>query len=345
MLAGFHLLLCLQIWSFLRTILTDPGQVPPYWGFSICDSETKRKRYCLMCHVFKPERCHHCSICNRCVLNMDHHCPWVNNCIGFGNRKFFVLLLVYSLLVMCYMIGTMFERAYQEVVLLSVLSTQTSPQPSLSSLPFLCFYLFLCILTLLLTGFSKFHLHLVLTNSTTIETLEQPGVISKYTLGPLGNWRQVFGRNPWLWLLPMTGKSGKPVGDGVTWVDGRSSFHSEENHPPIEDDINTVESPRISPPMHRSVPINVQLPELINTEGVSVRAGQKQEEGKGRHSDVETDSSMLTNAVLMKGASITQEDSCLREMSSKLDSPLQSPSSVFDVSLKDPAVFQSPTSS
>ena len=61
------------------------------------DPEHKRRRYCLMCHVFKPDRCHHCSACNRCVLNMDHHCPWINNCVGFYNRKFFMLLLVYTL--------------------------------------------------------------------------------------------------------------------------------------------------------------------------------------------------------------------------------------------------------
>jgi hypothetical protein len=57
------------------------------WGFHLGDNENKRRRYCLMCNVFKPERCHHCSACNRCVLNMDHHCPWINNCVGFWNRK------------------------------------------------------------------------------------------------------------------------------------------------------------------------------------------------------------------------------------------------------------------
>lgn len=70
----FHLLFLLMIISFFKTMLTDPGTVPPLWGFYMGDSESKRRRYCLMCHVFKPERCHHCSACNRCILNMDHHC-------------------------------------------------------------------------------------------------------------------------------------------------------------------------------------------------------------------------------------------------------------------------------
>ena len=60
-----------------------------------------------MCNIFKPERCHHCSACNRCVLNMDHHCPWINNCIGFWNRKFFILLLIYVLIITYFNIATM----------------------------------------------------------------------------------------------------------------------------------------------------------------------------------------------------------------------------------------------
>ena len=60
-----------------------------------------------MCNVFKPERCHHCSACNRCVLNMDHHCPWINNCVGFWNRKYFLLLLIYVFLTTYYIAITM----------------------------------------------------------------------------------------------------------------------------------------------------------------------------------------------------------------------------------------------
>ena len=74
---------------------TRPGDILLYWGFYIRDDYIKRKRYCLICNAFKPERSHHCSVCNSCVLNMDHHCPWVDNCIGFYNRKFFMQLLFY----------------------------------------------------------------------------------------------------------------------------------------------------------------------------------------------------------------------------------------------------------
>ena len=38
---------------------------------------------------------------------MDHHCPWINNCIGFWNRKFFILLLIYVLIVTYFVCVTM----------------------------------------------------------------------------------------------------------------------------------------------------------------------------------------------------------------------------------------------
>lgn len=97
MLVAFNIIFVLLVWSFVQTMTTDPGQVPVFWGFHLGDPEQKRRRYCLMCNIFKPERCHHCSVCNRCVLNMDHHCPWINNCVGFWNRKYFLLLLIYVL--------------------------------------------------------------------------------------------------------------------------------------------------------------------------------------------------------------------------------------------------------
>jgi len=109
LLIFYNTIFVMLLWSFFQTMTTDPGQVPVFWGFHLGDNENKRRRYCLMCNVFKPERCHHCSACNRCVLNMDHHCPWINNCVGFWNRKFFLLLLVY-VLVITY--TTFFTMAY-----------------------------------------------------------------------------------------------------------------------------------------------------------------------------------------------------------------------------------------
>jgi len=106
----------LHLLSFWNAIRTDPGMVPCNWGFYMGE-ETKRRRYCKMCNVWKPDRTHHCSICARCVLNMDHHCPWINNCVGFYNRKFFMLFVIYVwtclLIVIFYSLPIVMDKVFR----------------------------------------------------------------------------------------------------------------------------------------------------------------------------------------------------------------------------------------
>lgn len=185
-----------------------------------------------MCNVFKPERCHHCSACNRCVLNMDHHCPWINNCIGFWNRKYFLLLLVYVLLTTYFVVATMLydfvgafmweldtfyyqKKAYDEAHLIKSLLIQVS-------------YILTCIIAILMTMFLRFHIYLATTNKTTIENLDKKSkpYRSQYDMGEINNFQQIFGSNKWLWPFPVFFSSGKPIGDGIYWPSNVQSSNS-----------------------------------------------------------------------------------------------------------------------
>lgn len=209
-------------------MFTDPGQIPIYWGFRMGDPEGKRRRYCLMCNLFKPERCHHCSACEKCILNMDHHCPWVNNCIGFHNRKYFILLLVYVfLMTFFYWLTTAFFVYLDLAWFLERLRGQQPwrvdgrfpwGQVLARVLREFCFLVVL-VLSVLISMFSKFHFKLLFENKTTIENLEKKKrpFHSEWDLGATRNFEQVFGRVCLLWPFPVTCQSGRPVGDGIEW--------------------------------------------------------------------------------------------------------------------------------
>jgi hypothetical protein len=129
-----------------------------------------------MCNVFKPERCHHCSACNRCVLNMDHHCPWINNCVGFWNRKYFLLLLVYVLLMTYLTAVTMAYDFYQAIIWGFDNKFFSSTDPKLTTNIFIMISFILnFIVASLMTAFLKFHLMLASENKTTIENLDKMG--------------------------------------------------------------------------------------------------------------------------------------------------------------------------
>merc|ERR1719410_667251 len=234
----YHFFFVNLLASFYQCIMTDPGVVPPNWGFYMGD-ETKRRRYCKMCNVWKPDRTHHCSICNRCILNMDHHCPWINNCVGFYNRKFFIQLLSYVymslIVVVLFSVKDLCMRFHG---LISDPNFPNLPTWEFLKLADVGIALFLSVLLLFtLTNFIRFHIRLVMENYTTIENLErEEGAKSKFDIGRRRNWEQVFGANMWLWWCPWHMQASRPVGDGVRWRVHYTRVIDEDEELPADED-------------------------------------------------------------------------------------------------------------
>ena len=217
LLTIFHILLLFLLMAFVSTMTTNPGEIPLYWGFYIGDDDYKRKRYCLICNAFKPERSHHCSVCNKCVLNMDHHCPWVDNCIGFYNRKHFMQLLIYAVILTIYIDISEFYFIFNMFMKLIKGYIRYSQIIRLGFV-IIC-YIAVFVFSIIISLFLKFHINLIFENSTTIESLdvEHKADNAKFNLGKWQNWEQVFGSDPIFWFLPLPVKKGRPDGDGLFW--------------------------------------------------------------------------------------------------------------------------------
>ena len=215
----YHTLFILVIWTIYVTSKSDPGQVPLYWGFYIGDPDSKRTRYCLMCNVFKPLRCHHRSMCNRCVLNMDHHCPWINSCIGFYNRKFFIQMVFYLIITI---FSTIIANSFSTYYLIKDIIVNKKFEFNLKftiQLFYILVYGIDVVMGFILSQFFKFHIKLILENKTTIETLDHKGkeFQSKFDKGKWNNWIEVMGITKWLWFIPLKIYQGKPKGNGIDW--------------------------------------------------------------------------------------------------------------------------------
>eukprot|EP01017_Pseudomicrothorax_dubius_P032406 TRINITY_DN4245_c0_g1_i1.p1 TRINITY_DN4245_c0_g1~~TRINITY_DN4245_c0_g1_i1.p1 ORF type:complete len:346 (-),score=57.87 TRINITY_DN4245_c0_g1_i1:184-1221(-) len=248
LLATFHFFALMFVWSYLATALTDPGKVPQYWGFFMENPETQQKKYCLHCHTYKPERCHHCSLCNRCVLNMDHHCPWVGNCVGFYNKKFFILLLFYSYISLLIMFGT---TLYEIVHILLFIKAKGFGELGWKDFYITASFIALSILTFIITFFLRFHLLLVSKNLTTLENLDlkRGKHPVDYDVGDYNNWVQVFGKDVIMWFWPFFTEGSRPVGDGVIWA--RKAVFNREGNVSSEQELmpNTNTTRQEAPPV------------------------------------------------------------------------------------------------
>jgi hypothetical protein len=209
---------------------------------------------------------------------MDHHCPWINNCVGFYNRKVFLLTLLYSCILSYTIALGSLSAAYDALLQLQYQVVW----PGLLIIGVCACALFFAVI---LTAFLKFHLKLVFQNLTTIENLEKSEGRTNYNAGYKHNWEQVFGCSHWLWLLPISGKSGKPYGDGVHW--------DVQPESEVPDSLSKSQSDRAETPrVLRNSVINPAL-----TVKPQVEAQQVSQNSLNRFfahaSEVETDSSFL----------------------------------------------------
>ena len=124
---------------------------------------------------------------------MDHHCPWINNCVGFWNRKFFLLLLIYVLLITYINAITLAWDFYQAVKWGFNYKYVAAKQDKelFKNIMVIISYIMNGTVAGLMTAFLRFHIQLASENKTTIENLDKMGKPFKsiYDVGCSENWK------------------------------------------------------------------------------------------------------------------------------------------------------------
>ena len=157
--------LSLSFWSYVVCACTEPGLVPVFWALYSTDGN--ERKYCLKCHNFKPERCHHCSRCCKCVMNMDHHCPWVNNCVGFHILKSFLLFVLYLTLAMASALVPVVLILIREITGIS----RGERNFSIHTVVRCGWFLLVFVVFIMLVAFLCMHISMVVSNTTTLESM------------------------------------------------------------------------------------------------------------------------------------------------------------------------------
>ncbi|TMW61975.1 hypothetical protein Poli38472_009468 [Pythium oligandrum] len=199
----------LMLWSYALAVFTDAGLPSFALDHRVramedgpdddAKEEDENGRYCERCDTQKPPHVHHCSVCRRCVYRMDHHCPWTSNCVGWTNKKFFLLFLVYTSISCLLFNSIVSPLVWQPRHALSPAASQIAEQHEtfLQVVWTLSFTV-----GVVLAGYFVFHLWLLWSGRTTLQFItNKTGEFENYPF--LFHWRVYFGNNVVMWWLPV----------------------------------------------------------------------------------------------------------------------------------------------
>ena len=191
-IAVFAALLSFAAACQLPTYLTPANATSALHRYPPCPQLYRDGLVCPTCHLVKPPRSKHCAVCRRCVLRFDHHCVWVNACVGESNHRWFLCFLLVHSAFLVYGAWLLWQILY--VVLFQSPLSHRFPHTWQFYAQYLSYYhhipvglLFLASsLSLLLAGFTSYHLYLVCTNQTTNERHKRADI--KAGRNPLLHW-------------------------------------------------------------------------------------------------------------------------------------------------------------
>jgi DHHC palmitoyltransferase len=164
----------------------DGGNVRIYW--------------CQRCGVWKPPRTHHSGYSDRCVLQYDHYCRWIASPVGYRNRKFFMLLVLYGFLGCVF-----FDVSFLWRWIVFALDTDACSLHVAEIVVMAAASLAVVVQTFSLGYMAAFHAHLLANNMTNVEYACCNGTLPEchFDAGLYRNVCDVLGDHWFLWLLPI----------------------------------------------------------------------------------------------------------------------------------------------
>jgi len=238
--AAGYALTALTVGAFFQCVTTHPGSVPEAWRAAALEGN----ELCVLHHSTGepvPPRGRYYRRYGETLLAFDHHCWWIGRPIGLLNRKFFVLFVLYAASLSGFGMVVSASDLKETLALPGTNGSMSDTLALLSPFAFgaiggpmqaamvgmaishmeaneitrLVALYFLSVLDLvacLLLGlFGLWHVRMVRRNTLTVGVGPEE---ARYDQGVAANIRQVFGRQRWLWCLPVWLDDAPSVADG-----------------------------------------------------------------------------------------------------------------------------------